>query len=297
MDWIRVAGSIIRHPKTRRLALALGIPKTEAVGHLVAIWTWAAEYFQDGSLAECKPEEIADGAEWQGDAPAFVAAMQTAGYLDGLELHDWHVYQGALIEKRERDRERARLVREQIAKTSHRVSRPSRDHSETVAGNETRRDETLRDVVETGGASLAAPAPPTGKRSRFTPPTAQEVQAHLDEIHEERFTGVEFVAAYESQGWKKANGQKVVSWKGCVTTWQTVRNEKERDHRTAFRPDDNFGGGRSEIRFRWHPDDIPWQQHEGNPRFEAFWEWCCRQPGDEQWPRFADWMKEHGEEK
>lgn len=29
----------------------------------------------------------------------------------------------------------------------------------------------------------------------------------------------EFHAYYESQGWKKANGQSVKSWDACLTTW------------------------------------------------------------------------------
>ena len=57
------------------------------------------------------------------------------------------------------------------------------------------------------------------KRGGFTPPTLEEVREYC----KERGNQVDpetFVAYYESQNWKKSNGQKVVDWKGCVRTWE-----------------------------------------------------------------------------
>lgn len=53
----------------------------------------------------------------------------------------------------------------------------------------------------------------------FTPPTVEEVREYC----QERGSGVDpeaFVDYYSSQGWKKANGQRVQDWKGCVRTWE-----------------------------------------------------------------------------
>ena len=58
-----------------------------------------------------------------------------------------------------------------------------------------------------------------GARSRFIPPTVEEVKAYC----QERGNNVDaehFVAYYSSQRWKKANGQAVSDWKGCVRTWE-----------------------------------------------------------------------------
>ena len=284
------------------------------LGHLDMMWLTA---WQSHSVSFANIEDAEVAAGWRGDPEAWGRVMLADHWLDqtdlGLEIHDWWVHAPEYVRRRKENLlialARGYEVREKwladrgISPTADSQQPPDDGRrpagSQPVAGcrpprpNPSQPKPTQpkrRDV----GASPAAPAPPTGKRARFTPPTPQEVQGYLDEIHEERFTGVEFVAAYESQGWKKANGQKVVSWKSCVTTWQTVRNEKERDHRTgAGRGRPPVGKGRTP---RWHPDDVPWQKHERHPRFEAFWEWCCQQPGDEQWPRFADWLKEHGEE-
>lgn len=54
---------------------------------------------------------------------------------------------------------------------------------------------------------------------RFTPPTVEEVQAVIDEkgYH---FSAEGFVAYYESQDWRKANGQKITRWKACCVTFE-----------------------------------------------------------------------------
>jgi len=152
-----------------------------------------------------------------------------------------------------------------------------------------RETETETEIEETDGASPAAPAPPTGKRSRqpFKKPILEELQAHCQEKGY-TFDPEQFLAFYESKGWRVGTAP-MRSWQAACVTWQ--KREGTHPSRLATRPP--VGKGRTP---RWHPDDVPWQQHGEHPRFEAFWEWCCQQPGDGQWPRFADWLKEHGEE-
>ena len=58
-----------------------------------------------------------------------------------------------------------------------------------------------------------------GTRKRFKPPTIEEVRAYVKEKGY-TFDPEAFHAYYDSQGWKKANGQKVSSWKGCCVTFQ-----------------------------------------------------------------------------
>lgn len=56
------------------------------------------------------------------------------------------------------------------------------------------------------------------KRARFVPPTIEDVKTYCEEKGY-RIDAAAFVGYYESQNWKKANGQPVSSWKGCVQTW------------------------------------------------------------------------------
>ena len=67
--------------------------------------------------------------------------------------------------------------------------------------------------------SVSVSAKENKKRGGFRPPTLEEVKEYC----EERGNQVDpetFLAYYESQNWKKSNGQKVVDWKGCVRTWE-----------------------------------------------------------------------------
>ena len=67
---------------------------------------------------------------------------------------------------------------------------------------------------------------------RDNPPSAEEVQTHLDELGETRFSGEYFVAANERDGWltgKGKNRKPIVSWKGTVRTWRCQRDQWDKD--------------------------------------------------------------------
>lgn len=87
---------------------------------------------------------------------------------------------------------------------NHRFSKTESTETESVA-------ET---VSETG--TNGADKPPT--RSRFTPPTVEEVRAYC----QERSNGIDperFVDFYQSNGWMRGK-TKIKDWKACVRTWE-----------------------------------------------------------------------------
>jgi len=67
--------------------------------------------------------------------------------------------------------------------------------------------------------------PEAAKAKRFVPPTAEEVDAYVKEKGY-AFTGEQFVAYYESIGWKIGKSP-MVSWKSACTTWQKKRDESQ----------------------------------------------------------------------
>ena len=75
------------------------------------------DFAQDGSLARYDAYEIAEAAQWNGDAQAFLDALIEAGFIDrkgdDLTLHDWDEYAGKLLERRAKDRERKRTAAEE----------------------------------------------------------------------------------------------------------------------------------------------------------------------------------------
>ena len=65
------------------------------------------------------------------------------------------------------------------------------------------------------------------KRNVFTPPSVEEVQEYCDSRNN-GISGEEFVAFYESKGWMVGKN-KMVSWKGAVSTWETKRKKENQN--------------------------------------------------------------------
>ena len=79
-----------QHPKTKKLARRAGL---EGVRSLQILWAWAACNRPSGSLTGMDSEDIELAADWNGDAGAFVKALDELHWLDrtenGYALHDW----------------------------------------------------------------------------------------------------------------------------------------------------------------------------------------------------------------
>lgn len=99
--------------KLRRLARALRIHRAQAIGHLHFLWWWALDNAPTGDLSALAPAEIAEVAEWTGDAEAFVQTLKDCGWIDpDGRMHDWDDYAGRLVADRNADRDRKRLARQ-----------------------------------------------------------------------------------------------------------------------------------------------------------------------------------------
>lgn len=118
MAWIESHEELSVHPKTKRLAGALGVSRVTAVGHLHFLWWWAMKFAQDGDLSRFEADEIAEAAGWEGEPEQFIRALIEAGgrkdegFLgEDLSLHDWGDYAQRLIERRRANAERMRDAR------------------------------------------------------------------------------------------------------------------------------------------------------------------------------------------
>lgn len=123
MPYIESHTELADHPKLKKLMRLLRITRAEAVGHLHLLWWWSWFYSREGSLAGYGAEEIADAADWKGDAQEFVTALLSCGRdkgkgflehdaLGDLYIHDWPEYAGKYIERCKANAERARTSRE-----------------------------------------------------------------------------------------------------------------------------------------------------------------------------------------
>lgn len=168
--WIESHQSLRNHRKTGRLARRLGIGRVAAIGHLHCFWWWCMDNAPNGSLAGIDAEDIADGAEWEGDPSDFIAALDYAGFIQAETIHDWYDYAGKLIERRQKDAARKRESRNP-ADDPPPQPLPNRDVPRTSDGhpedgvrtvpNRTvpNRTEPNKTKESTGRATRATPAP------------------------------------------------------------------------------------------------------------------------------------------
>lgn len=67
------------------------------------------------------------------------------------------------------------------------------------------------------------------KRNIYVAPTLEEVSAYCKE-RQNNVDPERFVAYYESQHWKKANGQPLEDWKAAVRYWERTSYDKPRNN-------------------------------------------------------------------
>lgn len=76
-----------------------------------------------------------------------------------------------------------------------------------------------------------------GRKSKpFTPPTVEEVEAHLRAKGIDNVSAEAFVAFYESNGWKVGKNP-MKNWKAAITTWKNRSNESPRQRNPDRGPD------------------------------------------------------------
>lgn len=177
MAWIESHQELGAHPKVRKMAIRLDVHRMQVVGHLHALWWWALDYADDGDLAHFTDEDVALGAEWDGDPAEFVAALRDcgpggrSGFVDpDGSLHDWHEYAGKLVERRRADAERkAAGRRKPVQETPVGESEGSPEDTPKPV----RRTSSGRDAERRKGGVRTQPNPtrePNGSRQPKRPP-------------------------------------------------------------------------------------------------------------------------------
>ena len=140
MAWIESHETLRAHPKLKKLARILKIHPAQAIGHLHCLWWWSMNYASNGDLTNFDPEDIADGAAWDGSPQELIDALVScgvngAGFLERVDgqlfIHDWDRYIGKLLESRQSDRDRKRQSRSKTGQDAE----ASRDGQRMPAGS------------------------------------------------------------------------------------------------------------------------------------------------------------------
>ena len=173
MAWIEAHQELRDHPKTKRAARLLGISRPQMIGHLLCLWWWCLDYAEDGNLSDFDAEDIADAAEWEGDADEFVAALINCGPADrpgfiigdgdSLSIRDWSQYGGKYITKRNQGRDRQRAWRERNAGVTQGNAGNGNSNADVTRYNDVtssvtntpREDKSREDKIDDGGLAAA----------------------------------------------------------------------------------------------------------------------------------------------
>ena len=103
-EFLRVFLDVKDNRKTRRLQRRLGIDRTKALGVLLQIWLYAAEYAPDGSLSTLDDEDLCDLCDITGSV-AMRDVLRDCELMDDKEvIHGWEELYGFLARNRERER-------------------------------------------------------------------------------------------------------------------------------------------------------------------------------------------------
>lgn len=245
MAWIEVHQSLPTHKKTRRLARELKLNTRDfakAVGHMVMFWLWAMDNAPDGDLSDIDVYDIADAAQWTGDPKKFFDAMKTAGFVDeDNRIHDWDLYIGKLIDRREANAQRNREARarkkaerlraykkndasrdavegkgeasrdmhEHITSASRDTENASRDGA--TVPNRTLPNHTIPFSLSNSPSAVEGEREGETERENFMPPTAEMVEAYARSMGFE-VNAAQFIALNEQRGWKDSWGRPIRDW-------------------------------------------------------------------------------------
>lgn len=191
MPWLKLDTALPNHPKVRKLDLLLG-RHGNGLAVIVSLWCWADHYAPSGDITRHAIDDLAIACSVDPKRVDILSALISAGFVDATEdhrfvLHDWSEHQGAAIELRSRNADRARAWRER----HERARNANGTHTERVAyaqraGQEEKRGEEKREEVP-------PPSPPS--------PAGPARVVRLDPISDPEF--VAFWAAYPRKAAKR----------------------------------------------------------------------------------------------
>jgi hypothetical protein len=166
LPWIKVWTVVGKHPKVQRLEKDLHVP--DALGIVVRLWCWTADYCPDGEIPEgsigaAMVAARGDATRKRGDD--VLSSLVSSGFLDrtpdGFRVHDWDEMQTNHVEAVEHRREqnrarqaayRKRKEEEQAARNAPVTRDVTRDVTDRVtpsnAGDKRREDETRQEERE-----------------------------------------------------------------------------------------------------------------------------------------------------
>ena len=171
-DWIKLRTNLATDPAVKFLARELRESVHTIVGRLHALWSWADQHTDDGTLPFTVLDDIDDVVEKRG----FAEKMKKIGWLlsagtTGVEIPNWHRHNGKSAKKRCLDSEAQRRKRETHSDENRKMSE---NDSDKIRQNPDQRREEYTPIVPLTGddartADAAEPEPDHPKSALDNP--------------------------------------------------------------------------------------------------------------------------------
>jgi len=204
MAWIESHDTLALHHKTQRLAEELSVSIPYVIGTLHLLWYFCLQQsWKNGDLSKYTPRAIATFCHWDKDPSMLIKALQKAGFLDGLIVHDWLDFAG-------------RLVKDRIS---------------YIRSNGKRKKSVRKPSVLRGQPYPTVPNPtvPNSNKSKtFKKPTPEQVTEYANSIGYS-LDGHRFCDSYETKGWVVGKSP-MKNWKACVRTWKNNKHESNKSN-------------------------------------------------------------------
>ena len=109
--WLKIDTGLRSHEKIWDMADELNIDPSQALGHMICLWSWALEKNSDeqGFITN-KPSRIARAAEFTGNPKKFFNVLKKVRFievwedLDQVKLRNWEEYGGTYLKRMRYDR-------------------------------------------------------------------------------------------------------------------------------------------------------------------------------------------------
>lgn len=208
-DWIPIRCDIASEPEVIRIAEQTGLDEDAVVGKLHRLWSWANRHTADGNAPGVTEKWIDRYLHCDG----FAEAMTIVGWLNSDDYAVWFPKFDRFNSQSAKSRAlTAKRVAEHKRKSNagSNASGNGASVSDALPKEEKRREDIVSSTKKQ-------------KRSRFKPPTVEEVRAFCAE-KSYSVDAEAFVAHYEANGWKVGrNAMK--SWQSACVTWHKRSGE------------------------------------------------------------------------
>lgn len=194
--YIKLFTNFWNHRKTAKLRSLIG---NDALWIVPRIWSYAAENQPNGDFSSYSETELCLLLGYNGDAQAMLQALQQAGFLDEMKIHDWKEHN------------------EYHQVFSKRAKKAAKAKWDKV--RDKRREEKIGDDKRQALHQACF-------KHKFEKPSISELEEYSKSINFS-LNAQKFLDYYDSKGWRIGNSL-MKDWKAAVRNWKSNQNNGQR---------------------------------------------------------------------